>query len=70
MQVVKRLSANESTSKDIKSATKTLVQLTIMMSVANMISKVSKNGFHNATTLQIKSTLQQMLNTATSQKNL
>lgn len=44
MQVVQRLSANESTSKDIKSATKTLVQLTIMMSVANMISKVSKNG--------------------------
>lgn len=44
MQVVQRLSANESTSKDIKSATKTLIQLTIMMSVANMISKVSKNG--------------------------
>lgn len=44
MQVVQRLSANKSTSKDIKSATKTLVQLTIMMSVANMISKVSKNG--------------------------
>lgn len=44
MQVVQRLSANESTSKDIKSATKTLVQLTIMMSVANIISKVSKNG--------------------------
>ena len=44
MQVVQRLSANESTSKDIKSATKTLVQLVIMMSVANMISKVSKNG--------------------------
>lgn len=44
MQVVQRLSANESTSKDIKSATKTLFQLTIMMSVANMISKVSKNG--------------------------
>lgn len=44
MQVVQRLSANESTSKDIKRATKTLVQLTIMMSVANMISKVSKNG--------------------------
>lgn len=44
MQVVQRLSANESTSKDIKSATKTLVQLTIMMGVANMISKVSKNG--------------------------
>ena len=44
MQVVQRLSANESSSKDIKSATKTLVQLTIMMSVANMISKVSKNG--------------------------
>lgn len=44
MQVVQRLSANESTSKDIKSATKTLVQLTIMMNVANMISKVSKNG--------------------------
>lgn len=44
MQVVQRLSANESTSKDIKSATKTLVQLTIMMSVANMIYKVSKNG--------------------------
>ena len=44
MQVVQRLSANESTSKDIKSATKTLVQLTIMMSVANMISKISKNG--------------------------
>ena len=44
MQVVQRLSANESTSKDIKSATKTLAQLTIMMSVANMISKVSKNG--------------------------
>ena len=44
MQVVQRLSANESTSKDIKSATKTLVQLTIMMSVTNMISKVSKNG--------------------------
>lgn len=44
MQVVQRLSANESTSKDIKSATKTLIQLTIMMSVANIISKVSKNG--------------------------
>lgn len=44
MQVVQRLSANESTSKDIKSATKTLIQLTIMMGVANMISKVSKNG--------------------------
>lgn len=44
MQVVQRLSANESTSKDIKSATKTLVQLTIMIGVANMISKVSKNG--------------------------
>lgn len=44
MQVVQRLSANESTSKDIKSATKTLFQLTIMMGVANMISKVSKNG--------------------------
>lgn len=44
MQVVQRLSANESTSKDIKSATKTLIQLTIMMSVASMISKVSKNG--------------------------
>lgn len=44
MQVVQRLSANESTSKDIKSATKTLSQLTIMMSVANIISKVSKNG--------------------------
>lgn len=44
MLVVQRLSANESTSKDIKSATKTLIQLTIMMSVANMISKVSKNG--------------------------
>lgn len=44
MQVVQRLSANESTSKDIKSATKTLVQLTIMFDVANMISKVSKNG--------------------------
>lgn len=44
MQVVQRLSANESTSKDIKSATNTLIQLTIMMGVANMISKVSKNG--------------------------
>ena len=44
MQVVQRLSSNESTSKDIKSATKTLIQLTIMMSVANIISKVSKNG--------------------------
>ena len=44
MQVVQRLSANGSTSKDIKSATKTLIQLTIMMSVANIISKVSKNG--------------------------
>lgn len=44
MQVVQRLSANESTSKDIKSATNTLIQLTIMMSVANIISKVSKNG--------------------------
>ena len=44
MQVVQRLSANESTSKDIKSATKTLIQLTIMMSVANTISKISKNG--------------------------
>lgn len=44
MQVVQRLSANESTSKDIKSATKTLIQLTIMMSVSNIISKVSKNG--------------------------
>lgn len=44
MQVVQRLSANESTSKDIKSATKTLIQLTIMMSVANTMSKISKNG--------------------------
>lgn len=44
MQVVQRLSANESTSKDIKSATKTLIQLTIMMSVANIMSKISKNG--------------------------
>ena len=44
MQVVQRLSANESSSKDIKNATKTLIQLTIMMSVANIISKVSKNG--------------------------
>lgn len=44
MQVVQRLSANESTSKDIKSATNTLIQLTIMMSVAKIISKVSKNG--------------------------
>lgn len=44
IQVVQRLSANDSTSKDIKNATKTLVQLTIMISVANMISKVSKNG--------------------------
>ena len=44
MQVVQRLSANESSSKDIKSATKTLIQLTIMMSVANTMSKISKNG--------------------------
>ena len=44
MQVVQRLSANESTSKDIKSATKTLTQLTIMMGVANTMSKISKNG--------------------------
>lgn len=44
MQVVQRLSANESTSKDIKSATKTLIQLTIMMGVANIMSKISKNG--------------------------
>lgn len=44
MQVVQRLSANKSTSKDIKSATKTLIQLTIMMSVANTMSKISKNG--------------------------
>ena len=44
MQVVQRLSANESSSKDIKNATKTLIQLTIMMSVANTMSKISKNG--------------------------
>lgn len=44
MQVVQRLSANDSTSKDIKSATKTLIQLTIMMGVANIMSNISKNG--------------------------
>lgn len=44
MQAVQRISANESSSKDIKSATKTLIQLTIMMGVANTMSKISKNG--------------------------
>lgn len=44
MQVVQRLSANESTFKDIKSATETLAQLVLMMGAANIMSKVNKNG--------------------------
>lgn len=44
MEVVQRLAGNKSTLNDIKSATQTLMQLTVMLSVAHIMSKVSKGG--------------------------